>query len=150
MNSHLRMLLPILLLGATISNAHLGDVVYPIYELACHEARRLSEPPRCSRYHGVVPTMTSDEQVKSNRRNAERSSGPITDAGKKVSRFNAVKHGLTGQTVVLPDEDPQAFAELRERLRGEHRPCGELERQLVDRIAEYLCPLRGSPDSSED
>ena len=34
MNSLLRMLLPVLLLAATISQAHVGDVIYPIFELA--------------------------------------------------------------------------------------------------------------------
>lgn len=33
MKSHLRTLLPVLLLAATVSHAHVGDVVYPIYEL---------------------------------------------------------------------------------------------------------------------
>ena len=33
MNSHLRTLLPVLLLAATVSHAHLGDIIYPIYEL---------------------------------------------------------------------------------------------------------------------
>ena len=33
MNSHLRTLLPVLLLSSTVSHAHLGDIIYPIYEL---------------------------------------------------------------------------------------------------------------------
>ena len=33
MNSHLRTLLPVLLLAATASQAHLGEVIFPIYEL---------------------------------------------------------------------------------------------------------------------
>ena len=39
-----------------------------------------------------------------NRRNAQKSTGPTTDEGKAISRRNALKHGLTGQGVALPDE----------------------------------------------
>ena len=31
--------------------------------------------------------------------------GPRTEAGKKRTRFNALRHGLTGQIVVMPAED---------------------------------------------
>ena len=48
-----------------------------------------------------------------NRRNAQRSTGPKTQAGKERSRFNALKHGCRARLPILPGEDPDAY---RDRL----------------------------------
>jgi hypothetical protein len=44
--------------------------------------------------------MISYRQVEANRRNALKSTGPKTEAGKQASRCNAVRHGLTAETVI--------------------------------------------------
>jgi hypothetical protein len=44
--------------------------------------------------------MTSFRQIEANRRNAQLSTGPITEDGRKQSRQNAVRHGLTAETVI--------------------------------------------------
>ena len=44
--------------------------------------------------------MTSFKQFAANRANARRSTGPRTEEGKQQSRRNAVRHGLTADTVV--------------------------------------------------
>jgi hypothetical protein len=41
--------------------------------------------------------MTSYRQIEANRRNALKSTGPKTEAGKQASRRNAVRHGLTAR-----------------------------------------------------
>ena len=51
--------------------------------------------------------MTSFKQIEANRRNAKLSSGPNTDAGKRKSRRNAVRHGLTAETVIGALEDAE-------------------------------------------
>ena len=53
---------------------------------------------------------TTEKQKEANRRNAQKSSGPRTTQGKRNSCFNAVSHGLTARSVLLPGEDPAELA----------------------------------------
>jgi hypothetical protein len=53
--------------------------------------------------------MTSFKQIEANRRNAQKSTGPITDEGKQQSRCNAVRHGLTAETVIGALEDAEDY-----------------------------------------
>jgi hypothetical protein len=52
--------------------------------------------------------MTSFKQIEANRRNAGKSTGPTTEAGNQRSRCNAVRHGLTAETVIGALEDAEA------------------------------------------
>jgi len=54
-----------------------------------------------------------DQQLQANRLNALKSTGPRSEAGKQRSRYNALRHGLTAETVIAALEhkdDYQAFA----------------------------------------
>ena len=53
--------------------------------------------------------MTSRRQIEANRRNAWKSTGPITEEGKQRSRCNAVRHGLTAKTVIGALEDAEDY-----------------------------------------
>jgi hypothetical protein len=75
--------------------------------------------------------MTSAYKVESNRRNARMSTGPRSAAGKGRVRFNALKHGLAAEIPVLPDEDPEAFAEHRDARFALFQPRSEAEHDLV-------------------
>jgi hypothetical protein len=86
--------------------------------------------------------MTSPKQVRANRRNALKSTGPKTREGKDVARLNAMKHGLLSQEILLPGEDEAVLKELGERLREELQPVGELESLLVDRVIASTWRLR--------
>ncbi len=64
-------------------------------------------------------TKTSPNKVDANRRNAKKSTGPRSAAGKAKSSRNAVKHGLLAGRIVLADhkdEDPQQFSLLLDGL----------------------------------
>ena len=49
--------------------------------------------------------MTSFRQFEANRSNAEKSTGPKTEEGKRQSRRNAMRHGLCAETVIETVED---------------------------------------------
>jgi len=53
--------------------------------------------------------FVSDRRIAANRANALKSTGPKTEAGKKKSRGNALKHGFTSTVIEIPDENPQCF-----------------------------------------
>jgi hypothetical protein len=59
--------------------------------------------------------MTSFRQIEANRRNALRSTGPKTDDGKQRSRRNAVRHGLTAETVIDGLEDGRGLPGIQSR-----------------------------------
>ena len=82
--------------------------------------------------------MATDKQIAANRRNAQKSTGPKTDATKEVSKANAWKHGLAATTMLFcprRHEDAAAFHEMRSDLISSWQPVGMKEVQLVEMIA---------------
>ncbi len=77
-----------------------------------------------------------DSRADVNRANAQLSTGPRTVAGKQRSSLNALRHGLTGHTIVLPSEDLAAYQRHTQRLFDDVRPKGALEEQLVQSLAD--------------
>src|SRR5262245_38881078 len=75
--------------------------------------------------------MASDRQRTANRRNAARSTGPRTIAGKERSRINALQHGLTAQTVVPVLEDADDYRAFEAAIAASQRPRTALEHHLV-------------------
>jgi hypothetical protein len=71
-----------------------------------------------------------------NRNNAQHSTGPKTEAGKQRSALNALRHGLTGQIIVLPAEDMEAYQRHVQSFTNEYRPKGPTETQLVQSLAD--------------
>lgn len=80
--------------------------------------------------------MASQAQIDANRRNAQKSTGPATERGKTTAKWNALKHGMASTASVLPHEDPQDYAGLRESLMEEHRPGSGVEITLLNTIAD--------------
>jgi hypothetical protein len=71
-----------------------------------------------------------------NKANAQHSTGPKTEAGKQRSSLNALRHGLTGQTIVLPSDDLEAYQQHIQRFVTEYHPKGATESQLVQSLAD--------------
>ena len=79
--------------------------------------------------------MATLRQLAANRLNAQKSTGPTTEAGKLKSRANSLTHGLGAIHVPLPHEDPSVFAEMRAELIQSWLPANAQELLLVDMIA---------------
>ena len=86
--------------------------------------------------------MTSPRQIESNRRNAQKSTGPKTQNGKQRSSQNAVRHGLTAETVIGPLEDPADYQAFEQAVTTAYDAETAVERELVLRLASLLWRLR--------
>jgi hypothetical protein len=86
--------------------------------------------------------MTSFRQIEANRRNAKLSTGPSTDAGKRKSRRNAVRHGLTAETVIGALEDAEDYVAFEMAVTADYDAQTAVERELVLRLAGLLWRLR--------
>jgi hypothetical protein len=86
--------------------------------------------------------MTSYRQIEANRRNALESTGPKTEAGKDVSRRNAVRHGLTAETVISALEDAEDYQAFEAAITADYDAQSAVERELVLRLASVLWRLR--------
>jgi hypothetical protein len=86
--------------------------------------------------------MTWFRQIYANRRNARKSTGPITPEGKQRSRCNAVRHGLTAETVIGALEDAEDYQAFEAAVIADYDAQSAVERELVLRLASLLWRLR--------
>jgi hypothetical protein len=80
-----------------------------------------------------------------NRANAQHSTGPRTEAGKQRSSLNALRHGLTARTAVLPTEDPAAYQGHVQQYLDEYQPATPTETQLAHELANTAWRLNRIP-----
>jgi hypothetical protein len=88
--------------------------------------------------------MTSLKQIEANRRNALKSTGPRTAGGKLRSRQNAVRHGLTAQTVITAFENAADYEQFELSIMADYQPHSATQRELAVRLASVLWRLRRS------
>src|SRR3974390_411006 len=86
--------------------------------------------------------MTPFRQMDANRRNARLSTGPVTEEGKRRSRQNALRHGLTAETVIDALEDAEDYAVFEMAVTADYEAQSAGERELVLRLASLLWRLR--------
>lgn len=89
-------------------------------------------------------SMASEKQTSANRRNAVKSTGPITPNGKLKSRRNALRHGLAAATIVPAMEDKQEFEQFEAAIRDDYQPISAVEYELVSRLISLFWRLRRS------
>ena len=76
--------------------------------------------------------MAYPAQITANRANAQKSTGPRSVEGKSASRFNALKHGIDAESIVIPGEDPADYNSLAAHYLHECRPQSASESFHVD------------------
>jgi hypothetical protein len=76
--------------------------------------------------------MATQKQIEANRRNAQLSTGPSSDAGKAISRMNALKTGIDAQSLIIRGEDPAALELLTRQYYERFQPQGPEECDLID------------------
>src|ERR1035437_829171 len=86
--------------------------------------------------------MSSLKQIEANRRNALKSTGPATPEGKQRSRCNALRHGLTAETVIAAIEDAEDYQAFEAAVISDYDAESAVERELVLRLASVLWRLR--------
>ena len=86
-------------------------------------------------------TTPTTDRAEINRRNARKSTGPKTAEGKDRSRFNAVKHGVTAKTLVLPGEDAEALRVRLDAWTEDLQPRDDVEQYLVERAVQVSWQL---------
>jgi hypothetical protein len=86
--------------------------------------------------------MASDRQIAANRLNAQKSTGPRTSDGKRRSRQNALRHGLTAQTVIDTLEDADEYRAFEADILAGCSPRSSVEHALASRLASLLWRLR--------
>ena len=93
----------------------------------------LSESPSAP-VRVLAERTISERRLAANRANALKSTGPRTPEGKARVALNALTHGLSATTLLLPGEDPQELADIRDCFDLAHAPAGPVERVLVEQL----------------
>ena len=91
------------------------------------------------------PAAPDHRRAAINQANSQKSTGPRTHAGRQRSSLNALRHGLTGHTIVLPTEDHSAYQRHSQRFFDQFNPVGPLEQQLVQSLADCAWRLNRIP-----
>ena len=86
--------------------------------------------------------MTSLKQIEANRHNALKSTGPKTPEGKESSRCNAVRHGLTAETVLVNLENSADYQLFEEAVISDYNSETAVQLQLILRLVGVLWRLR--------
>ncbi len=86
--------------------------------------------------------MTSQKQIEANHQNAQKSTGPKTEEGKAIAKFNAIKHGILSEAVLITkgggQERKEIYLAFHNGLRDYFKPDGVMEEVLVEQIVVTL------------
>ena len=86
--------------------------------------------------------MSTLRQIESNRRNAQKSTGPTSVAGKATSSMNALKTGIHAKSLVLPTEKAADLDQLIDEYYHSHHPTSPEARLLLDDLIRCEWTLR--------
>ena len=101
--------------------------------------------------HGLKTRATSSaRRIAANRRNAKRSTGPRTVAGKKRASRNAIKHGLCSPCACLPGECSATYATFCREIEEELQPRTAMQHALLPHIANLMWRINRLPRAQAD
>ena len=86
--------------------------------------------------HAPAPITSKTARAVTNRANSQHSTGPRTEIGKQRSSLNALRHGLTAASSVLPTENRAAFEDHSRGFFAEYKPANSTETQLVQELVD--------------
>jgi hypothetical protein len=86
--------------------------------------------------------MVTSAQLKANRQNACKSTGPKSEKGKNMARQNSLKHGLLSQNLIIKDEQKKDLDHFRACIFNALDPQGSMEELLVEKIINTVWRLR--------
>ena len=89
----------------------------------------------------TATAATSAARAEASRHNGRKSMGPKTSEGKCRVRLNALKHGMTAKTVVLPGEDAARLDARIAAWKEDVQPQTTMEDYLVERAAHVSWQL---------
>jgi hypothetical protein len=75
------------------------------------------------------------DQIPPNQAAPRKATGPRTAQGKKRARFNALRHGIFSQVIVLPGESRREYDTLVKELSEGLSPEGRLEKLIIEKMA---------------
>jgi hypothetical protein len=78
--------------------------------------------------------MASAKQRAANRANAQKSTGPRTEPGKRISRLNSTVHGLSGHAVLKTPQEDATYRAYYHRLMPDLSPANAIEQDFAERI----------------
>ena len=85
--------------------------------------------------------MASDSQIRANRANAQKSTGPRSAVGKDRSRLNATRHNITGIPSLRSGPEKAAFDAYFERLIPAFHATTDVEFELANRVVDVMFRL---------
>ena len=92
-----------------------------------------------------APASARLDRAEINRANSQQSTGPRTEAGKHRSSQNALRHGLTAQSVAIPAEEEAQYQQLCAKFFEEYKPATATEAALVQQLADTSWRLNRVP-----
>jgi hypothetical protein len=86
--------------------------------------------------------MRTQKQIEASRWNGQKSRGPVSSEGKRVSSQNSFKTGLYSQALVTHGEKREDFETLRGEYYARHSPQTPEERETLDTVILLAWQLR--------
>jgi len=89
--------------------------------------------------------QTLSKKTLANRLNSKKSTGPKSEAGKRRSSLNSIKHGLYGEKIAIIGENIDEINDITERLVKELKPVGINQEIIVSKMVDLAIRLRRIP-----